>query len=396
MKEYSVYIHIPFCLSKCRYCDFFSIPCGKKASAVPDNYIKALCNETQRLSGALVDTVYIGGGTPSLLRPDQIAKLFDSLKKACKLTGNAEITFEVNPDDVKVELLEALEAAGVNRISCGLQSMNDKALKFAGRRADSSANCNALELFKKNWKKELSLDFICGLPQETEKSFIEGLKEAISYSPSHISMYSLTVEDETPFGKDFAAGKYDYDYDFADQLWLKGRDLLIKNKYLQYEVSNFSLNGAECRHNLTYWNHKDYFGLGSGATGTLYEEGGQGLRQTNTFDIEKYVKFWTEKADSNTAIDINDIQLSEKIDIETSEFEFFMMGLRKMQGISNLEYQTLFNKTLPEKFLILFEKWQQKGLCTKSESVIKSGREVRYALNSQGILFLNSFLLELQ
>ena len=402
-KKYSVYIHIPFCISKCRYCDFFSVPCSDRKTLVPDEYINALCNEMTRLSGITVDTVYVGGGTPSLLKPYQIQKLFDSLCRVCHLDDNAEITFEVNPDDVSKEFIEALKAAGVNRISCGIQSMNDKALGFAGRRADSTANKKALELFKQYWNKALSLDFICGLPEETEESFISGLSEAVSYSPSHISMYSLTIEKETPFGCDLEAGKYQYDYDFADKLWLKGRDFLEKHNYMQYEVSNFALGGAgsACRHNLAYWSHKDYFGLGSGATGTIYTEGGEGLRQTNTSDINEYINWWLS-SDSRwlssrpqTGVSKPPIlkpsvsnpqfpQLSEKIDVSTSEFEFFMMGLRKLEGISQTEYEKIFNSPLPPEFIELFNKWKKKGLCHKINE--------RYALNQEGILFLNSFL----
>ncbi len=392
-KKYSVYIHIPYCLSKCKYCDFFSIPCG--AAKVPEEYITALCNEMTRISGKVIDTVYIGGGTPSLLNDKQIKKLFCTLNKECKLSDDVEITFEVNPDDVTKKLLEILEAAGVNRISCGIQSMNDKALAFAGRRADSAANRNALELFKKYWKNALSLDFICGLPEETEESFIKGLKEAVLYSPSHISMYSLSIEKETPFGLDLASGKYAYDYDFADQLWLKGREFLKTNNYLQYEVSNFALdignnNKNICRHNLSYWNHKDYFGLGSGATGTIYGEGGEGLRQTNTSDINKYINYWQKNSISNADnpaennLKTKIPQLSEKIDFSTSKFEFFMMGLRKLEGISQKEYEKIFNTPLPENFIKLFNNWQTKGLCHKIGD--------RFALNEKGILFLNSFL----
>ena len=398
-KKYSVYVHIPFCVSKCRYCDFFSMPCGN--AMVTDEYVDALCNEMTRLSGKTVDTVYVGGGTPSLLKTNQIQKLFNSLNKECILTDDAEITFEVNPDDVTRQLLESLKAAGVNRISCGIQSMNDKALVFAGRRADSAANRKALELFKQYWTKALSLDFICGLPEESEESFISGLEEAVSYSPSHISMYSLTIENETPFGLDLSSGKYKYDFDFADQLWLKGRDFLKSHNYLQYEVSNFALAGTEkcsinqnvCRHNLAYWNHKDYFGLGSGATGTIYEEGGEGLRQINTSDIKKYTAYWNTNhnasKESLKAIDkkIEVLYLSEKIDVPTSEFEFFMMGLRKMEGISQQEYESIFKSPLPNNFIELFESWQKKGLCHKIKE--------RYALNEKGILFLNSFLEKL-
>lgn len=383
-KTNSVYIHIPFCVSKCRYCDFFSIPCGKKEKCIPDEYIEALCNQIKSIKNKTVSTVYVGGGTPSLLQPDQIKKLFDSLFAFCNIEKNAEITFEVNPDDVSEELLQVLESNGVNRISCGIQSMNNKALEFAGRRADVIANKKALELLKKYWNYALSIDLICGLPFETEQSFEAGLKQIISYSPEHISMYSLTLEDETPFGKYFSESDNEYDYDFADTIWLKGRELLGKNGYSQYEVSNFAKSDDAsfmCRHNLAYWNHMDYEGIGSGAAGTVYEKDGSGVRYTNNSDIQQYINYWVNHTGINP-------QMSEKIDLETSEFEFFMMGLRKNSGISASEFEQIFAKKFPEKFIKVFNKWQEKGLCEIKED--------RYFLNSKGLLFLNSFLLELQ
>ncbi len=385
-KTYSLYIHIPFCISKCRYCDFFSLPCGNKEIGIPEAYVEALCCEISSLSGKALETIYVGGGTPSLLTTSQIKRIFDCLYKNCSISESAEINFEVNPDDVSEELLKALEAAGVNRLSCGIQSMNEEALKFSGRRADAAVNRRALELLSRYWKKSLSLDFICGLPKETEESFLKGLDLAAGFSPDHISMYSLTIEDETPFGKDFALGRWDYNYDFADQLWLKGRDFLESKGYVQYEVSNFAKKGAQCRHNLVYWNHKDYFGIGSGATGTLYKENGEGLRTTNTTDVKKYISFWTDK--NNLSENTQPPQIIENISIENSEFEFFMMTLRKTEGFNESDYRKCFKKSLSKRFLELFDKWQKKGLAEKTGNG-------QFYLNKEGLLFLNSFLSEL-
>ncbi len=387
-KKASLYIHIPYCISKCRYCDFFSKACG--SLPVPDEYVQALCNELSRFSGTLIDTIYVGGGTPSLLKPSQISNIFDSINRFCKLSENAEITFEVNPDDVSEELLAALEAAGVNRISCGIQSMTENVLQYAGRRASAKVNEKALELLKIHWNKKLSLDVICALPFETTDSFIKTLDTVLAANPDHLSMYSLTIEDETPFGKDLAGGALSYDFEEADKMWLSGRDYLERHGFSQYEVSNFAPEQKRCRHNLVYWNHGDYFGAGSGATGTVYYKDGAGLRTTNTSDIKKYIDFWTNP-NSNPA-QLSQIQIQETIDTETSEFEFFMMGLRKMDGVSASSFKQIFGKPLPEYFLSLFSKWEEKGLCVRRAG--NDGDEF-YGMSREGILFLNRFLEEL-
>jgi len=388
-KKTSLYIHIPYCISKCRYCDFFSRSCGQ--GIVPDEYIRALCKEIRyRLkenNSYLLDTLYIGGGTPSLMKSSQISLLFEGLKDCVSFTEDKEISFEVNPDDITEELLEVLERAGVNRISCGIQSMNDKVLSFAGRRARASINTHSLALLEKYWKSDknkLSLDLICALPYESMQSFTEGLEIISKVKPDHISMYSLTIEENTPFGQALKAGALAYDYEAADNMWLYGKDFLQTQGYPQYEISNFARKENRCRHNLVYWNHGDYIGAGSGATGTLYNEKGQAFRWTNTLNIENYINFWNQTDFKNIKNEIP--QQTEKLSVKTSEFEFFMMALRKTDGFSLEEYKKCFNKALPAKFLKVFKSWEEKGLAL---------HDTRYFLNDKGLLFLNSFLEEL-
>ena len=383
----SLYIHIPYCISKCAYCDFFSLPQGR---TVPEEYVEALCKEiSYRISDLKISelkTVYIGGGTPSLLSSSQFKKIFSTIKTSTKLNVAAEITVEVNPDDVSIQLLENLTQCGVNRISCGLQSMNDVALKKACRRADLATNRKALDLIKENWKGQASFDLISGLPGEDEESLLAGLEEVVSYNPSHISLYSLTIEEKTPLGKALEAGQLDYDFDFADKLWLSGRNYLESQGYKWYEVSNFCRPGKECSHNLVYWTHSGYLGCGAAACGTIYYEDGSGFRWTNSNDLTEYIKFWGGRPDGLLP------QLSEQIDKETSEFEFFMMGMRKLTGISQSDYQKIFGESLPEKFLQVFSDWEKKGLCVKREASDGNGI---YAMSREGMLFLNRFNMEL-
>lgn len=391
-KVTSIYIHIPYCISKCTYCDFFSLP---QRPEIPDNYIKALCNEIKyrikKLNIRELKTIYIGGGTPSLLSENQLQKIFSTIKSSCSLHSEAEITVEVNPDDVTEKLLEGLWNCGVNRLSCGIQSMNDAALKKACRRADSAINRKALSLIKENWRGDTSYDLISGLPGDNEKGLLASLEEIISYNPSHISLYSLTIEEKTPFGRQLEAGLLDYDFDFADKLWLTGRDFLESRDYQWYEVSNFCRKGKECAHNLVYWTHGDYTACGSAACGTLYNEDGSGIRWTNTTNVEEYISFW-EPVSEQPAEALSLPQDFEIIDKETSEFEFFMMGLRKLQGIKATDYESIFGERLPEKFLRLFEDWEKKGLCARR--LCEDGDEF-YAMSREGMLYLNRFNMEL-
>ncbi len=390
----SLYIHIPYCISKCKYCDFFSRACGSCNSEgkaiISDDYILSLINEIhfrlKNYKASSIGTIYVGGGTPSLMTQAQIKLLFNSIKEICPFSDDVEITFEVNPDDVSDELLGALEAAGVNRISCGIQSMEQKVLQYAGRRASAKVNEAALKLLREQWHKKLSLDLISALPFETMKSFEKSLDYVIAAKPDHISMYSLTIEEKTPFGKALSSGSLDYDFEKADSMWLYGRDYLESHGYPQYEVSNFAKKENRCRHNLVYWNHKDYLGAGSGATGTIYFDDASGYRWTNTIDVEKYIQFW--KFFDEKQIESQPPQDVEEINSETSEFEFFMMSLRKTDGFLESDYKKIFNKELPKNFLQLFDKWQNKGLAEK-------GNSARFYLNKKGLLFLNSFLEEL-
>ena len=329
-------------------------------------------------------SIYVGGGTPSLLNKNQLKKIIEKAASIKKIGENTEITVELNPDDVSEALLKDLEDCGVNRISLGIQSFNQKALEFAKRRAGVSQNIFALETVSGFWKGRFSLDLICGLPFETEESFFAGLEKAFFYEPDHISLYSLTFEDESPFGKLLDQKQLDYDFDFSDRLWLQGRELLEKNGYFQYEVSNFCKKGFESIHNLSYWNHESYIGVGSGASGSLYSDDGSAVRWTNTRDIDFYI------LNSRKTSLISQI---EKIDLQTSEFEFFMMGLRKIEGVREGDFKRIFAREFPPSVKKLAEKWEKKGLCLIER---KSGKGFDFTLGKKGILYLNNFLIAME
>lgn len=366
---------------------------------MPESYINALCNEIsfrlkeQNNKNTIIKTIYFGGGTPSLLNEKQINKITSTIK-AFDISPDCEFTFEVNPDDVTVELLRTLEAGGVNRLSVGLQSFSDTVLKSIHRRADSTINEAALSLILENWKGIISADLICALPYETKTTMLEGLKKLVDNKVPHISFYSLCVEEETPLGKKILNNTIDYDQDFADSLWLEGRNFLLKSGYIEYEVSNFCLKGYECLHNMTYWTHQSYLGFGAGAAGTMYNKDGSALRTTNTTELEKYISFWDRdfSADNEWQSQAAPV-ISENITVETSQFEFFMMGLRLLQGVSLKHYKKLFGATVPQKVLKIFQKLEKKGLCVIKKA--SGQKEEDIILTTQGMLFLNQILVEL-
>lgn len=398
----SVYIHIPFCVSKCIYCDFFSVP----VNCVKDEYISALCNEiiyrAENHKDKKIKTVYIGGGTPSLLKINQLIKIENTIKNNFDISELKEFTIEVNPDDVTESFLNNLKKTSVNRISCGIQSINEDCLCFSKRRGKVQDNLTAMKLLETCWGRDYSFDFICGLPGEDEQSFLHGLEIAVKHNPSHISMYSLTVEDETPLGKLFNNNDVEIDFEKSDLMWLKGRDFLEKNGYEQYEVSNFCKKGKESVHNLSYWDYESYLGIGSGATGTVYY-GQNAVRWTNSVDIENYIDFWNCKERDYSKINLKLIpQNVEKLDKKTLEFEFFMMGFRKLSGISKSKYENIFNEKISEKNIEIFENWnRQKLLQIKTEKFYNGDspqckKDIVYSLTKEGILLLNRLLEQLE
>ena len=384
----SLYIHIPFCRRKCDYCDFFSVPCAKN---VPNEYISALKNEISFLKEFYTisswRTVYIGGGTPSLMTNKQIEDLCSFVAKNNK--GDCEFTIEMNPDDITPSLLQAAFSSGVNRLSVGVQSLNDSALQAVNRRCTRETTLKALEIIKQIWHGSFSLDAIAGLVGQNTDEFLKSLAEIISFAPNHISLYSLMIEESTPLYSRISRGEVQYNEDESDEQWLLGKEMLEKRGFLQYEVSNFAQKGHESKHNCTYWHLEDYLGCGSGATGSLYENA---LRWTNTNDIMQYIAYWTV---SDKKFLLQTIpRENEVLSKEIQEEEFLMMGFRLLSGVSAEEYKRRFSKDLGTRLGAkdgVFSKWQSRG---DAKMYIKENEHF-YALTEKGILFLNTFLEEI-
>lgn len=390
MESASLYIHIPFCKKKCVYCDFFSKTCV--TDQVLQQYTKALCKEIEFLSKKyehpVLNTLYIGGGTPSLL-PVNCLKEIESLVRAnFKIPASSvfEATIELNPCDITQGLLQYLEESIFTRISVGIQSTDDAVLKTMNRRADAAAVKNALGLIKENFHKRVSLDAIAGFPGDTKESLFHTLESLVELNPDHISLYSLCVEEETPLYKMIEDSKVEYDFDTADELWLLGRNWLKEYGYFQYEVSNFArlsdFPDSCARHNLVYWHLKNYLGAGAGACGTVFD--GHPERFTNTQDIQKYIDYWLFQKGSDMPVQV------EELDEKTIEFEYLMMNFRLSQGVNSIDYRKRFGVDLEERIGTtdgVFRQWMDKGL-----AAVKGNN---YFLTEEGLLFLNQFLAEL-
>lgn len=389
---------MPFCRSKCSYCDFYSVP----VETVPDDYVLSLLKELDYYKSlgliSRLETVYIGGGTPTLLSQEQLSLLLNSLKNF--ISSSSEVTIEANPEGINSSFLKVALENGINRMSLGIQSLWDENLSCVKRRGNSNCCRKALELLSKAGIN-YSADMIAGLPPQTELKFQASLKELVSYNPAHISMYALTIEEGTPLALQIKKGQIKYNEDLTDSQWLMGRDFLESAGYYQYEVSNFSKEGFQSRHNCTYWKQESYLGIGAGASGTLYDTKAEGLcfalRYTNTPNVKEYINYWqnffivSSPVFSLKKIILNDAPVEyEIINQDTLAFEFYMLGLRMICGVSEAEYVKRFKKKFVHEQA--FARWQKRGLLLIIQEN-DSNRIVK--MTKEGLLHLNSFLSEL-
>ena len=336
-----IYIHIPFCRRKCRYCAFYSVP-----SRVNDGYIPALVNEIRFYSQIYdifsgdYDTLYIGGGTPSLLSADQISEVVSSVKRYFRLSP-AEFTVEVNPESFTRDFADAILSLGANRVSIGVQSFFDDDLRFLGRIHSAEQSRRAIEIAKTYSFPEISVDIIYAIPGMTPKKLLENLKIALEYGVVHISMYALTPEEGTPLWQDVRTGKVALPgEDAISEQYLAALKHLSACGFVPYEVSNFALPGHFCRHNIAYWEHRRYIGLGASA----HSFSGK-CRWANLSDVEKYVRFWLKNFDlkipqndfnfCRVAHDLGlPIDFCEELTDGKIAAEKVMLGLRTMWGVN--------------------------------------------------------------
>lgn len=366
----SLYIHIPFCKNKCLYCDFPSYH-GKEQ--LIDAYIEELCKEIKIKCNKKINTIFIGGGTPTYLGVEDIKKLGKTIK-SLTLAKELEFTVEGNPGTFSREKLISLKNIGVNRLSIGLQAYQNCLLKKIGRIHTLEEFLNSYNLAREIGFNNINIDLMFGLPDQTKEMWLETLNEIIKLNPEHISAYSLIIEENTPF----------YDMNSRKELNLPNEELeremyeftkqiLGKNKYYQYEISNFSKKHKECKHNLVYWDLGEYIGCGSAAHSFM-----ENKRFSNVEQIEDYIHKMKIENDATKEIHINTKN-------ETIE-EFIFMGLRKTCGISTKEFYKRFNIDIYEIYNKVIDKFLNNGL------LIKNGENLR--LSSKGIELSNQVMQE--
>ncbi len=326
-----LYIHIPFCARKCSYCDFNSIPFDPN---VADIYVSKICEEIKNKKNIIgcLKTIYIGGGTPTILNQGSLRRILKTIADECQIDSEAEITVEANPESISAKKCDEILRSGINRISIGLQSFNNDELKILGRIHTSDDGISALRLIKKVGIKNISADFIYGIPvghsspyayapKERLTLWLNTLAEAIDISPEHISIYELIPEYNTPlYNAIHSKNLLMPDENLISEMYYAGKELLGKHGYSHYEISNFSKPGYECKHNLNYWGGEDYLGIGAGAHSFV-----AGHRYANISNVNEYIM--SSLRGWNTQID--DIQLN----YEDTLKELIFLGLRKIEGI---------------------------------------------------------------
>ena len=329
-KELGVYIHIPFCKKKCYYCDFISFE--NKCDEIPQ-YIESLKEEIRKFdfSSYNVTSIYIGGGTPSYIDSKYIKYILDELKTRVKF-DDIEITIEVNPGTVTEEKLKEYKEAGINRISIGLQSTNNKLLKEIGRIHTYEEFLEAYELVNKIGFNNINVDLMLALPGQTIQDLKESLDKIINLNPNHISVYSLIVEEGTKISKLLEEGKISLPEEEQERrMYWYVKDILELKGYNHYEVSNFSKKGKESRHNMNCWNQEEYIGFGVAAHSYI-----NNVRFSNTDNIQEYIKNIKE---NNTE---NNITIEEEQTLEDKKKEFMMLGFRKIEGVDISRFKEKF------------------------------------------------------
>ena len=374
-KPLGIYIHVPFCRSKCQYCDFYSVT--SKEDRLLDGYQNAVCTHIKEAGPLapdyIVDTIYFGGGTPSFFGADGMAAILTAIRKAFRVSPTAEITFEANPDSVSDRLLRRLRSEGFNRVSLGIQNDNDEMLKKLGRPHSYAQAVAAVQRIRKFGFKNLSLDLMYGLPGQSLQDWERTLKNVLKLQPEHISCYGLKVEEGTPL--------YEYqeycnlpDDDAQADMYLSAVEILRQHGYRQYEISNFCRKGNVSRHNLKYWNGEPYLGFGPNASSDF-----GGSRFTIIRDLKGYIE--GIRQGGQVLQEVQEIASRERAG------EYLMMRLRTAAGIDPKVYERLY--LLPfaplEKCLL---DYKERGLSTKTF-------DGRWHLTPKGFLLSNTIISDL-
>lgn len=362
-----LYLHIPFCIKKCDYCDFLS---GPSTRAGQEAYIYALLREMETVSKNLkkrpVDTVFIGGGTPSVPECDVMEKLLQGLRDYFLFSADAEVTIEANPGTLMPEKLSIYRKYGINRISIGLQSPNNKELAMLGRIHNYAQFLESFQMARAAGFSNINVDLMFAIPGQSYDGWIENLQTVAALGPEHISAYSLIIEEGTPFFRK----KLDLpDEDTEYRMYEDVAAVLKEYGYHQYEISNYAKAGRECRHNEGYWQRKDYLGLGLGAASLLGKE-----RFSNISDMQEYLK--------NSSAPEKIRKNRELLTREDEMAEFMFLGLRMTQGVSKKEFQEYFGTAIENIYGEVLKKYKKQGLLLEESGRIFLSREGIHVSNA--------------
>lgn len=400
-KNLEIYIHIPFCRQKCAYCDFLSFP------DYNEKYIDSIKREIAGKAEAfnlkdeyIISTIFIGGGTPSFIEADDIVSIIDTLYKNIEVDINAEITIETNPGTLNKSKLKAYKGIGINRLSIGLQSVNNAELKRLGRIHTYEEFLNNYYLARETGFENINIDLMSALPNQTIESFNNTLKTIITLNPEHISAYSLIIEEGTKFYELYSGHRELLPSEEAErEMYYNTKALLAAGGYERYEVSNYAKPGFECRHNIGYWRRNEYIGFGIGAASLI-----NSTRFTNIRDIHKYIQFldnnksdttgyqalyYFQNADFGQAQETGSISIyceQNKLSVNEQMEEFMFLGLRMMVGISINEFENSFNCLFEEVYGKVLNKLINEELVIKNDD--------RIFLSERGIDVSNYVLSE--
>ena len=370
-----IYVHVPFCRSKCQYCDFYSLTA--KDDKLMEGYLNAVVTHIREAGpqapGYRVDTIYFGGGTPSFFGADGLATILAAIRRSFDVDYNAEITFEANPDSVSDGFLKRMKAEGFNRVSLGVQTDDDALLKKLGRPHDYAQAVAAVSRIRKAGFKNLSLDLMYGLPGQTLTAWKDTLERVLTLQPEHISCYGLKVEEGTPLYayKDFCHLPSD---DIQADMYLAAVDILRSKGFRQYEISNFARKGLYARHNMKYWTGGEYLGFGPNASSDF-----AGKRFTIVRDLQGYINGM--KTGGEVLQEIDEIPLRERAG------EYLMLRLRTSVGINREEYE--------RKFLLPFDPIEAALEKDRSFDHAVKGEDGRWRLTPKGYLISNTLISDL-
>jgi oxygen-independent coproporphyrinogen-3 oxidase len=375
---FGVYVHWPFCLSKCPYCDFNSHV--RHGAIDEERFARAFASEiattAERTPGRTVSSIFLGGGTPSLMKPQTVGAILDAIGKHWNVARDVEVTLEANPTSVEATRFHGYRAAGVNRVSLGVQSLDDAQLKALGRMHSAREALDAVAIARKAFDR-YSFDLIYARPNQTIDAWQAELKLAIAEAAEHLSLYQLTIEADTPFAGLHASGKLVIpDEDHARALYDATQELCSLHGLPAYEISNHARPGAECRHNLVYWRGDEYAGIGPGAHGRIDSDGVR--RATAT---EKRPEAWLMRVEQLGHGVITDDTLTR----EERADEYLLMGLRLREGIDPKRYRTLAGRGLDQDRIELL----------RQEGAITVDNDGRLRVTQQGFPVLDAVVADL-